>query len=96
MGKKRDHEGGAQVYNVLDYGAAANKDMECRTAIQQAIDDCSQCGGGTVYFPAGQYTSGTIHLRSCVRIHIESGAFLFASKDKTDFKTHDRHSVFKE
>ena len=91
MEKKIDQHGHPSVFSVLDYGAAGKKDQECSAAIQQAIDACSQGGGGTVYLPAGQYTSGTIHLRSHVRIYIESGAVLFASKDKKDY---DKEALF--
>ena len=34
-----------------------------------------------VYLPPGEYTSGTLRLRSHVRVEIEAGATLFASPD---------------
>ncbi|HLY18583.1 MAG TPA: glycosyl hydrolase family 28 protein [Bryobacteraceae bacterium] len=71
--------------NVKDYGASGRKSDDARPAIQKAIDECSAAGGGTVYLPAGQYTSGTLHLRSHVRLLIDSGATLFASLDSRAF-----------
>ncbi len=69
------------VYNVKDYGATGSKQDDARPALQQAIDTCGKSGGGTVYVPPGEYTSGQIHLRSGVRLYLEAGATLFASLD---------------
>jgi len=73
------------VFNVKDFGASGAKTDNAREAIQKAVDTCAEAGGGMVYFPPGEYTSGTIHLRSYVRIFIESGAVLFASREKQDY-----------
>ncbi|MDG0811171.1 hypothetical protein [Cohnella rhizosphaerae] len=40
-------------------------------AIQQAIDDANQAGGGTVYIPAGVYLSGNLTLKK--QRHLLSG-----------------------
>jgi hypothetical protein len=66
---------------VKDYGATGIKSDDARAAIQKAIDACAKAGGGMVYLPPGEYTSGTLLLRSHVRLHIEAGATLFASPD---------------
>jgi hypothetical protein len=73
------------VFNVKDYGASGHKSSDARPAIQKAIDACGAAGGGTVYLPPGEYTSGTLHLRSHVRLLIDSGATLFASLDGKAF-----------
>jgi polygalacturonase len=70
------------LFNVREYGASGEKAQNAQPAIQKAIDACAQAGGGMVYLPPGEYTSGTLHLRSHVRVHVEAGATLFASKDK--------------
>ena len=69
----------ASVFNVRDYGATGDKSDDARPAIQRAIEACAAAKGGTVLLPAGQYTSGTLHLRSHVRLEIAAGATLFAS-----------------
>jgi len=74
-----------RVFNVKDYGATGNKVDNAQTAIQKAIDACASAGGGMVYVPPGEYSSGTIHLRSHVRLFIESGATLYSIKDKNAF-----------
>jgi polygalacturonase len=73
------------IFNVRDYGATGHKAGDARAAIQKAIDACGTAGGGTVYLPPGEYTSGTLHLRSHVRLLIDSGATLFASLDSKAF-----------
>jgi hypothetical protein len=72
---------GAALFNVRDYGATGKKADDAGPAIQKALDACAAAGGGTVYLPPGEYTSGTLHLRSHARIHVEGGATLFAAKD---------------
>jgi len=72
-------------FNVRNYGATGEKAEDAQKAIQAAVDACAKAGGGTVYLPAGEYTSGTIHLRSHVRILIDSGATLFASRNPALF-----------
>jgi hypothetical protein len=74
-------EGGTSTFNVRDYGATGNKADNAQKAIQSAIDACAKAGGGMVYLPPGDYTSGTLFLRSHIRFYLEAGATLFASKD---------------
>lgn len=78
-------------YNVRDFGATGNRAGSDREAIQKAVDACARAGGGTVYVPPGDYTTGTIHLRSHVRFYIEAGATIFSSKDRNEF---DREALF--
>jgi len=79
------------VFNVRSYGASGKKEDSAQAAIQKTIDACAQAWGGMVYFPPGDYTSGTIHLRSHVRVHLEAGATLYSSKDPDTF---DKRSLF--
>jgi polygalacturonase len=41
------------------YNASGNGVTDDRAAIQSAIDDVANAGGGCVYFPAGVYVIGT-------------------------------------
>jgi len=74
-------EGGIATFNVKDFGATGIKADNAQKAIQGAIDACSRAGGGRVYLPPGDYTSGTLYLRSHIRFYLEAGATLYASKD---------------
>jgi len=80
-------EGKAAVFNVRDYGATGNKADDARKAIQKAIDACAKGGGGEVYLPPGEYTSGTLHLRNHVRFNLEAGATLFAAEEDSAYDT---------
>jgi hypothetical protein len=78
-------------FNVLDYGATGKKADNAGPGIQRAVDACADAGGGMVYLPPGEFTSGTIHLRSHVRFHIEAGATLYSSKNRADFDAKEDH-----
>ena len=60
--------------NVRDFGAKGDGVALDTAAINGAIQHCSSVGGGTVIFPAGSYLSGSIHLRSHVRIELQPHA----------------------
>ena len=76
---------GTAIFNLRDYGASGKKEDNVQALIQRAIDDCAQAGGGMVYFPPGAYTTGTLFLRSHVRIHVEAGATIYSSKQAADY-----------
>ncbi|WP_308990991.1 glycoside hydrolase family 28 protein [Mariniflexile litorale] len=61
--------------NILEEGGN-NKGELCTEAIQKAIDKAEKNGGGTIYFPAGDYLTGALRLKNNITIHIESGATL--------------------
>ncbi len=73
------------IFNVRKYGASGRKDEFAQPALQGAIDACAAAGGGMVYLPPGEYTTGTLHLRSHVRLHLEAGATLYSSKSPEHF-----------
>ncbi len=74
-----------KAYNILDFGAIPDGKILCTEAIQNAVDQCAQSGGGTVYFPAGTWLTGTIYLESHVTLSLDSGCLLLGSKEKKDY-----------
>lgn len=75
------------MINVLDYGAVGDGKNLDSIAIQKAIDDCSESGGGRVYLPGGKvYKSGSIILKSNVELYIENGSVIKGSDDMADYK----------
>ena len=74
------------TYDVTQFGAKSDTTINSAKAIQNAIDNAFENGGGMVYFPPGHYMSGTIVLKSNVRLYLEAGATLFASQDEEDYK----------
>ena len=76
-----------RIYNVVDYGAVGNKIVDDAKAIQQAIDECSANGGGTVLLPANHtFMSGPLCLKSNVNLHLEATAVLLANPDEGIYK----------
>jgi len=74
-----------KVYNILEFGAKSDGKTLCTEAIQNAIDQCADSGGGTVYFPAGTWMTGTVYLQSHVTLWLDSGCLLLGSKEKKDY-----------
>src|ERR1700744_5525487 len=67
-------------YNVKDYGAVGDGVNLDSKAITKAIDAAAAAGGGTVYIPAGNYLSGSIHLKSNVSLYLDQGATIIAAE----------------
>jgi len=68
-------------FNILKYGAKPGGTVDCREAINNAIDACTKAGGGRVIVPAGQFLTGAIKLKSNVNLHVSKGATLKFSTD---------------
>ncbi|ERN11715.1 probable polygalacturonase [Amborella trichopoda] len=71
--------------NVLDYGAIGDGLHLETTAIQAAIDGCASIGDGRLIFPAGQYLTGTVFLKSGVTLVVEKGAVILGSRLQKDY-----------
>ena len=69
----------APFYNVKMYGAKGDGKNLDNVAVDKAINAANAAGGGTVYFPAGNYLSVTIHLKSNVALYIDQGATIIAA-----------------
>src|SRR6187402_407187 len=74
-----------QFYDVTKYGAKKDSSAKATAAIKKAIDAAVKAGGGTVYFPAGKYLTGPIHLKSNITIFIDAGAELHFSDNFEDY-----------
>ncbi len=73
-------------YSITAYGAVADRKINSTSAIQKAIDAAHSAGGGTVIFPPGTYLSGTLELKSGVRLYFENGSVLLASRLADDYR----------
>ncbi len=72
---------------ALPVSAAAAVQGAPRTGeLQKLIDDAAAHGGGTVVIQPGRHVSGTLVLRSHVRLWLEPGAVLEASRNLADFR----------
>lgn len=77
--------GQQNFYNVLAFGAKNDSSKLATASIKKAIETASKAGGGTIYFPAGKYLTGPIHLKSNITIFIEAGAELHFSDHFDDY-----------
>ena len=79
MGWTAESLASAKVFDVRHFGAKG----DCKTldtpAIQKALDECGNAGGGIVQFPAGTYLSQPIFLRSQMTLQLDAGAVLQAT-----------------
>jgi polygalacturonase len=75
----------AKTYNLKELGADITGQTKCSKLINQTIEQAAAEGGGTLYFPAGQYLTGAIYLKSNITLHIESGAIVRFSNDFEDY-----------
>src|SRR5277367_6114859 len=75
--------------SVRDFKAKGDGSVKDTASIQAAIDAASQHGGGVVFFPAGAYLSGTIHLKSNITLDLAPGAIIMASPDQGDFDPYE-------
>ena len=76
----------AATYDVKAYGAKPDGETDNTAAIQKAIDECSDKGGGMVLVPGGGvYKTYTLNLKNGVELHIDRGATLKAGEDPYRF-----------
>jgi polygalacturonase len=74
-----------KVFDVRQYGAKGDGKTFDTEAIQKALDECGQAGGGIVQFTAGTYLSKPIILRNKTTLQLDEGAKLQATTNHADF-----------
>jgi polygalacturonase len=72
-------------FNVKAYGAAGDGITLDTKSINKAITACVNAGGGTVYFPAGIFVTGSFRIYSNVHLYLDAGSVILASKDEKDY-----------
>jgi polygalacturonase len=76
--------GPGRIAKPEQFGYSSGQPLATR-AIQAAIDSLAREGGGTVVLAHGDYVSGTLDLRSHIRLKVDTGARLLASLDLKDY-----------
>ena len=70
---------------ITNYGAVGDGAKDCTPAFRDAIQACSQAGGGRVEVPPGKFLTGAIHLKSNVNLHVAKDATILFSTNPKDF-----------
>lgn len=73
-----------QFYNVKVYGTKGDGIGYDTKSINKTIETAASVGGGTVYFPAGNYLTGSIRLKSNITLFIDQGATIIAAPPEKD------------
>jgi polygalacturonase len=71
--------------DVRSRGAVADGSELNTILFNRLIGEISAAGGGTLWFPAGTYLTGTINLRSHVTLQLEPGARILGSTEISDY-----------
>lgn len=71
--------------NIQSFGAQGNGIFMNTEAIQAAIDNVCEAGGGTVVIPAGVWMTGPIVLKNNVRLYTEPCALIVFSPNYKDY-----------
>lgn len=74
----------AKQVDVRAFGARGDGGTDDTAAIRRAIEAAVADGGGTVSFPAGNYLSYSLQLRSHLTLHLGQGATLIAAVPSPD------------
>ena len=71
--------------NIADFGAEEGGEIKVTEAINNAIKQLSESGGGKVIVPHGKWLTGPVVLKNNINLYLEDGAELLFSQDFSDY-----------
>jgi hypothetical protein len=78
--------GDPNVVNIQDYKVDITGKTVETAKINQAISDVSaKLRGGVLFFPAGVYLTGTVLMKSNVKLYVDAGAVIRGSRKDADY-----------
>ena len=72
-------------YDVSQYGILPNCGENLTQPINQLIEKIHSLGGGTIFFPSGEYLTGPVCLLSNITLYLSEGAVLLGSGSYEDY-----------
>ena len=85
--------GAKKVFVAENRGIVADGATMNTLAIQKAIDELSNKGGGVLKFQAGEYLTGSIVLKSNVTLDLDREAVIHGSSNPEDYKSLIKHEA---
>jgi polygalacturonase len=71
--------------SIVEFGATEGGTVKVTAAINKAISQLAELGGGQVVVPKGKWLTGPIVLKSNINLHLAEGAELLFSQDFSDY-----------
>lgn len=68
-------------FDITKFGAKSGAETDCTEAFRKAIEAANKAGGGRVVVPPGEFSTGAIHLKSNVNLHVSKDATIKFSQD---------------
>lgn len=72
-------------YDIRNFGAVNGGTKSNTKAINRAISQANEDGGGRVIIPAGIWLTGPIELKSNIELHLDGGAILLFDKSEEEY-----------
>ena len=79
-------------YDVCEFGIVGDGKTNNTEAIKKLIEKI-RASGGELYFPPGEYVTGTIRLFDNMNVYLEKGAKILGSDDFSDYPKIDEKEV---
>lgn len=78
-------QGISTVFDVTNYGVIGDGVTNNTAKIAEVIALAESKNGGTIYFPPGEYVTGTIELKSNMTLYLEGGCTILGSERPEDY-----------
>ncbi len=75
----------AYTVSITDFGAVGDGITSNTQAFSKAVNAVAKKGGGRIVVPEGIFLTGPIVLKDCMDLHLERGAVILFSPDKSEF-----------
>lgn len=75
----------SSVFDVTNYGIIGDGTTNNTKKILELIFEMEKIGGGTIYFPPGEYVTGSIILKDNMTLFLEGGSTILGSENPDDY-----------